>query len=154
MIENTFIKKITDGILRNRKMTVMERNIMHPERDWLLGIFVGMVVVTIAAVWSMGTYVQFKNISVTSSTDSPDSIIYKENLVNSALTDFGERKEMYELLKKELIGKKQVPAETVAPVEVPVVGGVEEEVVTITDALPEEPLEVVPEATDETLITQ
>jgi hypothetical protein len=135
-------------------MTVMERNIMHPERDWLLGIFVGMVVVTIAAVWSMGTYVQFKNISVTSSTDSPDSIIYKENLVNSALTDFGERKEMYELLKKELIGKKQVPAETVAPVEVPVVGGVEEEVVTITDALPEEPLEVVPEATDETLITQ
>ncbi len=117
MIQNTFVKRIAAGILRNHKMTVVERNIMHPERDWLIGIFVGAIIVTIAGIWSLNTYIQFKNVSFSSAIESPESIIYKENLVNSALVDFEKRKEAYELLKQELINKKQVATVAVEPVE-------------------------------------
>lgn len=119
MIENTFIKKIASGILRDHKLTIVERNIMHPERDWLLGIFVGTVVVTIAAIWSVNIYLQFKNISVVSSAESPESVIYKENLVNIALTDFSKRKDLYQSLKQELLNMKQAATVVVPPVEIP-----------------------------------
>ena len=72
MIQNTFVKRIAAGILRNHKMTVVERNIMHPERDWLIGIFVGAIIVTIAGIWSLNTYIQFKNVSFSSAIESPE----------------------------------------------------------------------------------
>jgi len=135
MIKTTFIKKITAGILRNHKMTALERNIMHPERDWLLGIFMGAIIVAIAAIWSVNTYVQFKNISVTSSGQTSDSIIYKENLVNSALSDFAKRKETYELLKQELLSQKLIPAAIVAPRELPAEAIVETEKPMMIDSI-------------------
>ena len=132
MIENPFVKKIVQGVLRNRKQSLLDRSIMHPSREWFSGLVAGFVVLGLGVAWGVSTYVQFSNISVSSENSEEENVIYRESLVETALTDFAERKKEYELLKQTLLSKQQVVETVVLPVVV-------EEVATTTEPETEAP---------------
>lgn len=115
MIENNAVKKMVNSILRNQQNTFSDRDIMHPEREWFLGISAGVIVLVLAIFWSVNTYLQFNNISVINSGEQEKSAVYKALLVETALTDFADRKKMYEDLKGELISENR-KAEVFVPV--------------------------------------
>ncbi len=114
MIENNAVKKMVNSILHNRQNTLSDRDIMHPEREWFLGISAGVIILASAIFWSVNTYLQFNNISVVDSGEKEKNALYKAQLVETALTDFTDRKKMYNNLKEDLISKTE-KVEIVAP---------------------------------------
>lgn len=114
MIENNAVKKMVNSILHNRQNTLSDRDIMHPEREWFLGISAGAIILASAIFWSVNTYSQFNNISAPDSGEQEKNALYKAQLVETALTDFTDRKKMYNNLKEDLISKTE-KVEIVAP---------------------------------------
>ncbi len=103
MMHQELIKKVTSKILRNKRKTFFDRSIMHPEREWFLGIFVALLILGGGIFWSSKTYLQFSNVLLTYQEEE-EKVIYRENMVETALSDFSARKEVYEKLKRDLIG--------------------------------------------------
>ncbi len=136
MIENEFVKKITNKILKNRKLAFFDRDIMHPEREWFLGIFVAIVILGAGTFWSTKTYVQFSNILLTNE-DEEENVVYRASMVEAALVDFAARKKVYQELKAQLVNKypKQETSVPVPETNVP--------------SAPEEVIEVNPEVVPE-----
>lgn len=108
MIENTFIKKIVTGVLRNRHTAALDKNIMHPKREWFIGLFIGLMFLSAGATWSFRTYHQFSSVTVEESSDVLEEVVYRETLVDTALFDFATRKKGYDTLKAELLSKRKI----------------------------------------------
>lgn len=128
MMENSPIKKMANSVLRGRKHAIFDRKIMHPEREWFLGILVATGFLIFGVVWNINTYLNFSNITVTGSNDMGQKVAYKQALVETALTDISDRNKIYEELKADLIRKnkgREVIPETVI---------LEEESVTIDES--------------------
>ena len=142
MIENNPIKKMVSGILRNRKKAHFDKNIMHPQREWFIGVFLGLVILGVGIAWSVSTYMQFKNVSLSSLATEEENVVYKESVVDTALADFEVRKKSYEDLKKQLLGKYKKSVEIVAP---PVVAT--DNASSTENTVVEEPLIASPEET-------
>lgn len=106
MIENKFVKKIISGVIKNRNTSALDRSIMHPAREWFTGLFLGFVCLLVVAVWSGYSYQQFRNISVEGSDAVAEEVVYKQSLVEAALTDFEIRKKAYNELKSGLLQNK------------------------------------------------
>lgn len=115
MIENAFVKKVVQGILRNRKQSLLDRSIMHPYREWFSGLAAGLCVLSICVAWGVSTYVQFSNVSVGGDSKEEENLVYRESLVETALTDFSQRKDEYETLKQALLNRQRVVDEVVLP---------------------------------------
>lgn len=107
MIENPFVKKLVKGVLRNRKQSLLDRSIMHPMREWLTGLMLGGLILTLGVVWGVSTYMQFSNVSVGGEAVENVAVVYRQSLVETAILDFDERKKEYEALKQELLNKQR-----------------------------------------------
>lgn len=119
MTENNFVKKMVAGIKRGHKNASYDRHIMHPEREWFLLVFCGLIVFSVGVGFNIVTDQKFKNVSVSYGSEEEEQIVYRQGLVESALSDFAERKTAYEALKASLAGQEVV--EVAEPVEEPVV---------------------------------
>ena len=138
MIENPFVKKVVQGILRNRKQSFLDRSIMHPYREWFSGLAAGLCVLSVCVAWGVSTYVQFSNVSVGGDSTQEENLVYRESLVETALEDFSQRKDEYETLKQSLLSRQRVVSEVVLP---PVL----EVATSSTEVAPEAEPEVTPE---------
>lgn len=113
MIENTFVKKMVANVMRGRKNASYDRHIMHPEREWFSLVFLGLVIFAVGVAWNIATDQKFKNVSVSYDSDTEEEqIVYREGLIETALTDFAARKNEYETLKINLAGRQSVPVPT------------------------------------------
>lgn len=121
-----FAKKITSVIAAKKRKSSFDRSIMHPEREWFIGLSVILTILAVGLYWSVFQYDRYRNVSTNGESVTEGETVYKDNLVEAALVDFSKRKEEYNNVKADLLGAP-------APV-VPIV----EEVVT-------EPVEVVEE---------
>jgi len=101
MIEKKLVKKIVDNIL-HKEDRGFDRSIMHPKREWFIGLFVGLIMLIIGGWWNVSTYMQYREVSVGSDEVMAGVVVYRESLVKAALSDFSERTEKYESLKREL----------------------------------------------------
>ncbi len=106
-MENSFIKKMTRRILHGRREAFFDRSIMHPQREWFIGILVGFLILGSGVFWSVNNLIKFKFDSVTANNDGveEEKVIYREGLVEAALTDSATRKEAYEKLKAVLLNR-------------------------------------------------
>jgi len=123
MIKNLYLAKIFGHFSKSSEKSLSERSIMHPERDWSLGILGGLVFLTAGLFWSLSIYTQFSNISIETMSTAGESSSYKEGLVDSALSDLAERQRSYDAIKTELIRNQQVSA-----MKAPVLEGIINEV--------------------------
>lgn len=134
MIENAFVKKLVKGVLRNRKQSLLDRSIMHPTREWVTGLALGILILTLGVAWGVSTYIQFSNVSVSGEAVEYAAVVYRQSLVETALTDFEARKKEYETLKQTLLNKQR-NVETVAlPPQVEIATTTEE---TVTESEPD-----------------
>lgn len=93
--------KIAKNILHTKE-GVRDRKIMHPEREWGIGITLGVILLCSIAVWSSKTYLSNKEIVISENfLDENEVIVYRESMVKAALDSFKSRDDRHKQLLKE-----------------------------------------------------
>ncbi len=97
---------MTADILRSRK-ELRNQPIMHPDRDWYIGIGTSLLVFILVGVWSGYTYLSYQSLDVGYGADSTEQpIVYREALVEAALEYIEKRDAQFSALQ---IGATYVP---------------------------------------------
>jgi hypothetical protein len=96
-----------DTVLRDPQL-------FHPAREWRIGLIVAMLIFIASAIWSMQTYTFFRDASVVQEVTAvtEEVTVYRESLVEAALTAYEERAAAHTLL----LQKVQVTPATTTPV--------------------------------------
>lgn len=98
MISKRDITKFTKRIIRNQR-GLQDHQMIHPRREWGVGLVVGMLAFTGGAVWSYITYNEVRERDIESVNPAEvQQNVYQEGLVNAALSEFRQRKISYETL--------------------------------------------------------
>ena len=114
-----FAQKITAVVAARKRKGSFDRSIMHPEREWFIGLSLVLIILLGSVYWSVVRYNQYSNVTTSETSDGDELLIYKNGLVKSALVDFAKRAEEYEAVKAAL-GSNIVVSDQVeeSPVEV------------------------------------
>ena len=131
MIHKADINRIAKKVLRHRK-GVRDHHLIHPAREWFIGILASICIVVGAGYWSVVTYTSINNRSVEAVvTPSTEVVVYRTELVTAALEKFGERAATFEeLLTSSVV--PTLPAPEVVPAPAPI------ETTTTTEPVVEE----------------
>lgn len=93
--------------------------LMHPGREWWIGLVVAITILGVGASWSMQTYLTYREVTTTKQDVlTEEVVIYRETLVEAALAEFSERQKEHEEL---LAISKQRGLVSLPSVEVPVI---------------------------------
>lgn len=88
-------KQIKDLILKvsRRQKGLSDQRIMHPAREWFVGIFFMTVLFLLCAGWSVQTYLKNKNVAVAKiEVEAP--VTYRESVVEAVIDKFNTREKV------------------------------------------------------------
>ncbi len=98
MINKNLFTQMARKVFRHER-GLRDPHIMHPEREWLIGLSVMVLIFTASAGWSAQVYLKNKNVSADQTTTSEGEAVYREPQVKEALRIASEREdELRELL--------------------------------------------------------
>jgi len=104
MIETKHITQMVQHIVR-RNRGLSDPQIMHPMREWLIGIVVTGVVGIIGSVAAALLYHSYNELRGTEIAVVASSTPYKVKIVDAALAEFRQKRERYDVL----LDKKTTP---------------------------------------------
>lgn len=110
MINKKQITEMTQKLFKHSR-GLHDHKIMHPEREWLIGVGIAVAIFTVTAYGSIYTY--WKDKHMTSSVEagaSESSVTYRSSVVKDALGRFEKRNKEREELLSSFSGAP-VPAE-------------------------------------------
>jgi hypothetical protein len=114
MIDKKDIKKFARELVKFDK-GIKNPKLMHPSRDWQIGILSGVVLLSGATLWNLDTYFEYREDNSISQTEEvTDSVVYRETLVKSALDSYQERA----LTHQELRSSEPAPLPETVPEEI------------------------------------
>ena len=111
MIENKLVQKMVKHALNPKRKQLVDNSIMHPEREWFLGITIGISICVLGAWWSVTSYMTYNKVSV-QNKESESPVVYRASMVKEVVSDFSNREVAYNDLLLEL--KQQKPTATPA----------------------------------------
>ncbi len=97
MIETKHITKMVQHIVR-RNRGLSDPQIMHPMREWLVGIVVTMLVGVIGSVSAAFLYHSYDELRGTEIAIVSTSTPYKIKVVDKALAEYRQKRENYNVL--------------------------------------------------------
>ena len=98
MITKNDITRIAKHILK-RQRGLRDHQIIHPVREWFIGLVCSLLILVGGAVWSAFTYFEVSGRTVeTTSTDVVTANVYRGDIVNAALAKFRERTDNFNQL--------------------------------------------------------
>lgn len=74
---------------------------MYPAREWLLGLFVFLILVVCGGLYNSYKFLEYKNIHMSGGSFNEQVPSYNPASVEQSLEIFKKRKEAYELLQKK-----------------------------------------------------
>jgi hypothetical protein len=91
MKQSDLFKKIVTRLRRHGGGPTKPK-IMHPGRDWWIGIFIALVLFIGASAWSANTYLSYRHLTVNAeTTEAVQPMVYRASMVASALELFADR---------------------------------------------------------------
>lgn len=108
MMNKPEFTKIAKNIINSQKQ-LKNPQIVHPSREWLIGIFVALVIFGASAAWSLQTYKQYQNTSVDENKQSEVDVVYRESLVEAALEKFLTRSQKHAIYIEGSLPEAIVP---------------------------------------------
>lgn len=110
MITKNEIAKIAKQILK-RQRGLRDHQIIHPTREWFVGLAFSLLILIGGAMWSIFTYLEVSGRTVeTTSTEVVTANVYRGDIVNAALVKFRERTDNFNQLLENRI-EFTLPAE-------------------------------------------
>ena len=114
MIDKNLIKKIMKSIIR-RESGLSDHHIMHPAREWFLSLAIASLILGVAVFLCTKLYWFYSSLGPSSDADIDTPIvIYRAEEIETALTEFAERKKTYDTLKGSLTAHSET-----SPLEIP-----------------------------------
>ena len=101
-MKNKFYTKEFFAKLLKKKVVLSDPQLMHPEREWVIGLVVAVFIFLGAASMSAYTYFSNQSISVYVGEDSNDDVVYRESLVKEVLETIKEREATLDSLQREV----------------------------------------------------
>lgn len=96
MINKKEISAIAKRILHTSKGLKNPR-LMHPVREWWIGVVVALLIFLVSASWSVQTYVNNQNTNVEESgSENTEVVVYRESQVAASLEHFAERGKVFD----------------------------------------------------------
>ena len=117
----SFLKKV------KRPKRLHDPQLMHPEREWSIGLLVAVMLFIGAASISAYTYFSNQAIDMEAVEDTTKDTVYRESLVKEVLNTINEREN-----RLELLNRKQSQTTESAPVSVEAAPVVDEEIEAVT----------------------
>ncbi len=112
MINKKEITEVAKSMLR-RHRGLADPQIIHPQREWFIGIGASVLLFSLIVWWSASSYIKHSEASIESSTETVSTeTVYREGQVNSALELFDAKSKRYE----ELVGDESFQPTIVEPV--------------------------------------
>ncbi len=111
MMNKSNFKEITKKIARSDR-GVSNHRIMHPTREWGIGLLVGVIVFAATAGWGTLSFLSYR--ATAESYDEPSAeevVVYRDNLVKAALEIHEEREEEHQQLLKNFSSTQQIQTE-------------------------------------------
>jgi hypothetical protein len=100
MINKQEFKKMAKDIFKVSK-GIQNPQLVHPRREWFIGLFIGLIILGSTIVWSGNRYLFYRNLAVSENVSGKQDIpVYRETLVKEALNSYSERNNEYERLTK------------------------------------------------------
>ncbi len=113
MIEKKLINKIMKSITR-REIGLKDHQIMHPLREWFLGLAIASLFLSIAVFLCVKLYGHYNSLEPGSSSNNEAPIvIYKAEEIETALAEFSERKKTHERIKATLASNIELSQEEI-----------------------------------------
>jgi hypothetical protein len=91
-------KKIAQRIWSGR-LGNQTKQIMHPWRDWYIGILLCLVTISLIGGWSAQFYLTYRNFSVDTEAVSTQVTLYRESFVLEALTIHADKADSFAALQ-------------------------------------------------------
>lgn len=97
MIQSSDIKKMVRNVLRRDK-GLQDSRIMHPTREWFIGLVVLCVIVVVGGGYSALSYVNFDTKEYSDADASQGLITYRAAQVEQAIAKYSNKKNEHEQL--------------------------------------------------------
>ncbi len=110
-----FLKKL------KRPVQLRDQQLMHPEREWVIGLLITILLFVGAASISAYTYFSNQTIDVETVSDSAADTVYRESLVEEVLQSIKDRENRLRLLSRTVSPVAEVqatPEETASSTEI------------------------------------
>ena len=101
--------------LRKRHHSAFDKRIIHPVREWTVGLILFLLIVIVGGMQSAFLFVAYRNLSTDGGTYEEPVAKYNAILVENMLKNFGEKKAAYEALQETASARNM---------EIPVASGV------------------------------
>jgi hypothetical protein len=112
MIHRNKISEIARKLVKPNNISLRSLQIMHPNREWGIGLLLAVLIFAGSGIWSAKTYLSYRNFSVDEDVEIETStVVYRETLVENALKIFASKKLNFD----ELADKENTPLETSVP---------------------------------------
>lgn len=98
MIHKKAFSQMTKKILR-RQAGLHDYQIMHPSRDWIIGLCFASAVFLVGAAMSAQLYFSNSNTTLVMDGSVEEVVVYRESLVEAALKQLQERDAIYQKLQ-------------------------------------------------------
>lgn len=122
MISKKDIAKIAKQILK-RQRGLRDHQIIHPAREWFVGLGLSLLILIGGATWSAFTYIEVSKRTVeTTETEVVTANVYRADIVNAALSKFRERTDNFNQLlqnRTQVIPAQSTEVTLPVPADVP-----------------------------------
>lgn len=99
-------------LMKRAHRGLSDPQLMHPDREWAIGLLIAVVLFTAGVVWSSQIYLQYRDSSANPVAPVVENVqVYRESLVNTALSDFSNRQSAHETFLKKVIIEDVIPQE-------------------------------------------
>jgi len=98
MIDKKSVKKMAKKVFQQSN-GIRKPKMVHPTRDWEIGLLVAIVIFSTTAIWSVHTYDSYRDVSDSERTSINDQgTVYRETVVKKALEEFEKKRLIHESL--------------------------------------------------------
>jgi hypothetical protein len=95
MINKQKITDLTKKFFHKEKILKSPR-LMHPKREWLIGLLIAALLFVGTAGWSAYSYIYYRDFTPDNSDlETNEVIVYRESLVEEALNQYQQREQTY-----------------------------------------------------------
>ena len=93
----SYITQLKQRFLK-KKPALRDPQLMHPDREWAIGLFVAVLIFSVCGLWSIHSYLKNRAATALPIEDSSGKTVYRESVVKEALQKMDERKQTFERL--------------------------------------------------------